>query len=138
MLHENTQDFVGWGACSVIANLSAPNLLGMHCYTVRIYCIWFHACVALCPACLCVDVRCFAVLDESSQTLFLTELWRGLNFTLRAFFDRKVTVSVRPSQDPLVSVMQPTGPSLKLLRPVQRELGNPVTGRSTTRLRRAL
>ena len=33
-----------------------------------------------------------AVIDESSQTLFLTEMFRGLNLTLKAFFDRKVTV----------------------------------------------
>lgn len=33
------------------------------------------------------------VIDESSQTLFLTEMFRGLNLTLKAFFDRKVTVS---------------------------------------------
>ena len=35
-----------------------------------------------------------AVIDESSQTLFLTEMFRGLNLTLKAFFDRKVTVRV--------------------------------------------
>lgn len=35
-----------------------------------------------------------AVIDESSQTLFLTEMFRGLNLTLKAFFDRKVTVSL--------------------------------------------
>jgi hypothetical protein len=33
------------------------------------------------------------VLDESAQTLFLTEMFRGLNLTLKAFFDKKVTVS---------------------------------------------
>lgn len=32
------------------------------------------------------------VLDESAQTLFLTEMFRGLNLTLKAFFDKKVTV----------------------------------------------
>ena len=38
---------------------------------------------------------CFcAVIDASSQTLFLTEMFRGLNLTLKAFFDRKVTVSL--------------------------------------------
>ena len=36
----------------------------------------------------------YAVLDESAQTLFLTEMFRGLSLTLRAFFDRKVTVSL--------------------------------------------
>ena len=34
------------------------------------------------------------MLDESAQTLFLTEMMRGLNLTLKAFFDQKVTVSV--------------------------------------------
>ena len=34
------------------------------------------------------------VIDESSQTLFLTEMFRGLNLTLKAFFDRKVTVNI--------------------------------------------
>lgn len=33
-----------------------------------------------------------AVLDESAQTLFLTEMMRGLGLTLKAFFDKKVTV----------------------------------------------
>ena len=32
------------------------------------------------------------VLDESAQTLFMTELVRGLMLTLKAFFDKKVTV----------------------------------------------
>lgn len=36
------------------------------------------------------------VLDESAQTLFLTEMFRGLNLTLKAFFDKKVTVRVLP------------------------------------------
>ena len=35
-----------------------------------------------------------SVLDESAQTLFLTEMMRGLNLTLKAFFDKKVTVSL--------------------------------------------
>lgn len=34
-----------------------------------------------------------AVLDQTAQTLFLTEMMRGLSLTLRAFFDKKVTVS---------------------------------------------
>lgn len=34
----------------------------------------------------------FAVLDQTAQTLFLTEMMRGLSLTLRAFFDKKVTV----------------------------------------------
>lgn len=33
-----------------------------------------------------------AVLDQTAQTLFLTEMMRGLGLTLRAFFDKKVTV----------------------------------------------
>lgn len=33
-----------------------------------------------------------AVLDQTAQTLFLTEMMRGLSLTLRAFFDKKVTV----------------------------------------------
>ncbi len=35
------------------------------------------------------------VLDESANTLFLTELWRGLALTLKVFFERPVTVSMR-------------------------------------------
>ena len=35
------------------------------------------------------------MLDESSQTLFLTELWRGLGLTLKVFFEPKLTVSAR-------------------------------------------
>lgn len=34
------------------------------------------------------------MLDESAQTLFLTEMFRGLNYTLKSFFDPKVTVSM--------------------------------------------
>ncbi|CAL5219050.1 g810 [Coccomyxa viridis] len=34
-----------------------------------------------------------SVLDESAQTLFLTEMMRGLNLTLKAFFDKKVTIN---------------------------------------------
>lgn len=33
------------------------------------------------------------VLDESANTLFLTELWRGLAMTLKCFFEPPVTVS---------------------------------------------
>lgn len=32
------------------------------------------------------------MLDESANTLFLTELWRGLALTLKVFFERPVTV----------------------------------------------
>lgn len=35
------------------------------------------------------------VLDESANTLFLTELWRGLALTLKVFFEPKVTVGQR-------------------------------------------
>mmetsp|Transcript_19045 Transcript_19045/g.57531 ORF Transcript_19045/g.57531 Transcript_19045/m.57531 type:complete len:222 (-) Transcript_19045:306-971(-) len=33
------------------------------------------------------------VLDENAQTLFLTEMWRGLGYTLKSFFDPKVTIN---------------------------------------------
>ena len=39
----------------------------------------------------------YAVLDESANTLFLTEMFRGLSLTLKAFFDKKVTVRHRIS-----------------------------------------
>ena len=39
------------------------------------------------------------VLDESANTLFLTEMWRGLNLTLKAFFDKKVTVRIVAVQE---------------------------------------
>lgn len=32
------------------------------------------------------------VLDESANTLFLTELWRGLALTMKVFFEPPVTV----------------------------------------------
>lgn len=32
------------------------------------------------------------MLDESANTLFMTEIVRGLSITLKAFFDHKVTV----------------------------------------------
>ena len=57
-----------------------------------------------------------SVLDESAQTLFLTEMMRGLNLTLKAFFDKKVTVSLcRLEVVPLGRTTVPhqfTGPSL--------------------------
>lgn len=34
------------------------------------------------------------MLDASANTLFLTELWRGLALTLKVFFEQPVTVSV--------------------------------------------
>ncbi|GAB4819547.1 hypothetical protein N2152v2_006964, partial [Parachlorella kessleri] len=33
------------------------------------------------------------ILDESAQTLFLTELWRGLGLTMKVFFEPKVTIN---------------------------------------------
>ena len=39
------------------------------------------------------------VLDESANTLFLTEMFRGLNLTLKAFFDKKVTVRVEAAEE---------------------------------------
>ena len=33
-----------------------------------------------------------AVLDDSASILFLTEVWRGMWYTLGAFFDKKVTI----------------------------------------------
>ncbi|KAL3156394.1 hypothetical protein ABBQ38_000707 [Trebouxia sp. C0009 RCD-2024] len=41
------------------------------------------------------------VIDESSQTLFLTEMFRGLNLTLKAFFDRKVTINYPFEKGPI-------------------------------------
>ena len=41
------------------------------------------------------------VLDESAQTLFLTELWRGLSLTLRAFFEKKATINYPFEKGPL-------------------------------------
>lgn len=32
------------------------------------------------------------ILDESAQTLFLTELWRGLGLTMKIFFEPSLTV----------------------------------------------
>jgi NADH dehydrogenase (ubiquinone) Fe-S protein 8 len=33
------------------------------------------------------------VLDDSASVLFLTDIWRGMSYTLGGFFDKKVTVS---------------------------------------------
>ena len=41
------------------------------------------------------------MLDESSQTLFLTELWRGLAMTLKVFFEPKVTINYPFEKGPL-------------------------------------
>lgn len=38
-----------------------------------------------------------AVLDENANTLFLTEMVRGLGMTLKVFFDTPVTVCLDPS-----------------------------------------
>ena len=37
------------------------------------------------------------ILDASAQTLFITELARGMSLALKYFFTKKVTVSRRPS-----------------------------------------
>eukprot|EP00884_Botryococcus_braunii_P004836 jgi/Botrbrau1/14353/Bobra.0014s0009.2 len=41
------------------------------------------------------------VLDESAQTLFLTEMMRGLGLTLKAFFDKKVTINYPFEKGPI-------------------------------------
>ena len=48
------------------------------------------------PCCLGTDSSNFAlssVFERSINTLFLTEMVRGLSLTLKYFFERKVTVS---------------------------------------------
>ena len=79
-----------------------------------------------------------AVLDESAQTLFLTEMWRGLSYTLKSFFDPKVTVHrlsgmefLLPSSAPLLTN------TASVRRPQQTEFFCQLTYcRSTTPLRR--
>jgi hypothetical protein len=39
-----------------------------------------------------------AVLDDSANALFVTEIVRGMAYTLKAYFDPKVTVSVHTHQ----------------------------------------
>ncbi|KAL4422046.1 hypothetical protein ABPG77_004862 [Micractinium sp. CCAP 211/92] len=41
------------------------------------------------------------VLDESANTLFLTELWRGLALTLKIFFEPPVTINYPFEKGPL-------------------------------------
>jgi NADH dehydrogenase (ubiquinone) Fe-S protein 8 len=41
------------------------------------------------------------VLDESAQTLFLTELLRGLGLTLKVFFEPKVTINYPFEKGPI-------------------------------------
>lgn len=41
------------------------------------------------------------VLDESAQTLFLTELVRGLALTLKVFFEPKVTINYPFEKGPI-------------------------------------
>jgi len=41
------------------------------------------------------------VLDESAQTLFLTELMRGLSLTLKVFFEPKVTINYPFEKGPI-------------------------------------
>ena len=38
-------------------------------------------------------IHVIPVLDKSMNTLFLSELFRGMGLTLKYFFDKKVTVS---------------------------------------------
>eukprot|EP00983_Pelagomonas_calceolata_P002949 97125-Pelagomonas_calceolata.AAC.1 len=44
------------------------------------------------------------VLDDSASVLFLTDIMRGMSYTLGAFFDKKVTVSAQPWPAPGMSV----------------------------------
>jgi hypothetical protein len=41
----------------------------------------------------CCIVMLAAVLDDSASVLFMTEIMRGMAYTLGAFFDKKVTAS---------------------------------------------
>lgn len=41
----------------------------------------------------------FAVLDDSASVLFLTDIMRGMAYTLGAFFDKKVTVRHEAMQE---------------------------------------
>ncbi len=38
------------------------------------------------------------VLDEGAQTLFLSELWRGLALTMKVFWEPKVTINCEPAR----------------------------------------
>ena len=49
------------------------------------------------------------VLDESANTLFLTELWRGLALTLKVFFEPPVTVGGRGKPGGAGCRLQPGG-----------------------------
>ena len=62
-----------------------------------------------------------AVLDASAQTLFLTEMTRGMSLTLKFFFEKKVTVRHTES---------------RLLAPCPNKIFTPAR-RSTIRSRRA-
>ncbi len=44
-------------------------------------------------ASVCTPLLTHAVLDDSANALFVTEIFRGMAYTLKAFFDPKVTVS---------------------------------------------
>ena len=110
------------------------------------------------PACPLLPRPHPGVLDESANTLFLTELWRGLAMTLKCFFEPPVTVSGQQSR----RVGHPGRRGGPLNRPLQRGGGpvsqsgcmsgplstahwvlmplatlNPAPPRSTTHLRRA-
>jgi ferredoxin len=41
------------------------------------------------------------VLDDSAQTLFMTEMMRGMSLTLRAFFEAKATINYPFEKGPL-------------------------------------
>ena len=43
----------------------------------------------------------YTVLDHSAQTLFLTEMFRGLSLALKYFFDQKVTINYPFEKGPL-------------------------------------
>ena len=49
----------------------------------------------------------FAVFERSINTLFLTEMVRGLMLTLKYFFDRKVTVSYPYVQSIILFIIKP-------------------------------
>ena len=42
----------------------------------------------------CISQDLAGLLDESAQTLFMTELWRGLGLTMKIFFEPGLTINV--------------------------------------------
>lgn len=64
------------------------------CYLVYFFnFIWLENYFIMCAVCLDI-LLLIAVFERSINTLFLTEMVRGLSLTLKYFFDDKVTVSV--------------------------------------------